>query len=289
MTQQGYEPEEMVEMFRTLGRVSEAAGGGRVPEWMSTHPDPANRETTIAQAIQREGLGDGEVGRDRFLDRIDGLLYGANPRQGFFIGSRFHHPEMAFRFDFPEGWKTANQTSAVVGVSPQQDALIQLSLAAEASAEEAARNLQQSQEIRILGGERTQIGGFDALVVAIQAQTQQGIIQAHIAFIEDGDQVIQLMGYTPDAGFERYARVIDRTLASYARESDPAILGAQPWQIDIVKTNRAMSQDEFLRTYPGPVDATELARLNQLETGERYRSGVRYKRVVGKRFAPASR
>jgi predicted Zn-dependent protease len=283
MSGQGYQPYEMVEMFRTLGRVSAAAGGaGRVPEWMSTHPDPANRELAIEGAIRAQGLGTGEVGRDRFLDRIDGLTYGEDPRQGFFVGTRFHHPEMAFRFDFPAGWKTVNQTQAVLGGAPEQDALIQLTLVAETSAEAAAQKLSQSQGVRVLEGQRTQINGFNAVVVTFQAQAQQGVIQARAAFIEHDDRVVQLMGYAPESRFAQHARAIDQSLSSYARETDPDILAAEAWRIRIVRTDRELSQDEFARFYPGPVDAATLARLNQLDAGIRYRAGTRYKRVVGK-------
>ena len=49
----GYDPREMPGVFAMLGRVSTAAGGGRVPEWLSTHPNPENRAQRIAQAIAR--------------------------------------------------------------------------------------------------------------------------------------------------------------------------------------------------------------------------------------------
>lgn len=283
MNAQGYQPYEMVEMFRTLGRVSAAAGGaGRVPEWMSTHPDPANRERAIEGAIRAQGLGTGDVGRDRFLDRIDGLTFGPDPRQGFFVGSRFHHPEMAFRLDFPEGWNMANQTQAVVAGSPEQDALIQLTLVAGPSAEAAAQKLSQSEGVRVLDGDRTTINGFNSVVVTFQAQTQQGVIQARAAFIEHGDSVIQLLGFAPEPRFAQHARAIDQALSSYAPETDREILAAEAWRIQVIRTDRELSQDEFLRFYPGPVDAETLARLNQLDAGVRYRSGTRYKRVVGK-------
>src|SRR6185503_2883778 len=42
MTGAGYSPTEMAEMFRTLQRLG-GGGEGRVPEWLSTHPDPGNR------------------------------------------------------------------------------------------------------------------------------------------------------------------------------------------------------------------------------------------------------
>ena len=51
MTTAGYSPTEMAEMFRTLQRLSGGNSGGRVPEWLSTHPDPGNRvEKTLRLA-----------------------------------------------------------------------------------------------------------------------------------------------------------------------------------------------------------------------------------------------
>ena len=42
----------------------------------------------------------------------------------------FHHPEMRFTLVYPRGWKMENQRSAVGAVSPNQDALVVLSLTA---------------------------------------------------------------------------------------------------------------------------------------------------------------
>lgn len=41
----GYEPREMANMFKTI----EAQGGGGGPEWLSSHPNPANRYTRITE------------------------------------------------------------------------------------------------------------------------------------------------------------------------------------------------------------------------------------------------
>jgi predicted Zn-dependent protease len=49
MSEAGYDPRAMVEVMRIL---EEAAGGGRQPEFFSTHPNPANRVATIQAAIQ---------------------------------------------------------------------------------------------------------------------------------------------------------------------------------------------------------------------------------------------
>jgi beta-barrel assembly-enhancing protease len=44
MARAGYDPRDLANMFQTIAQQNE---GGRVPEWISTHPDPGNRYNTI--------------------------------------------------------------------------------------------------------------------------------------------------------------------------------------------------------------------------------------------------
>lgn len=46
----GYEPEAMIQVMEVLKSAS--GGGPRSPEWMSTHPDPGNRQERIKDFIQ---------------------------------------------------------------------------------------------------------------------------------------------------------------------------------------------------------------------------------------------
>jgi len=84
-----------------------------VPEWASTHPDPASRvQSALAKAQATGGLG-GVTNRDTFLTRIDGLLYGDDPAQGLIEGSTFIHPELRLAFTAPQGFYMVNGTRAV--------------------------------------------------------------------------------------------------------------------------------------------------------------------------------
>src|SRR5688572_43012 len=119
MTNAGYDPGEMAEMFRTLERLGAGSESeGRVPGWLSTHPDPGNRVQATMQKIAATSLPAGlKVERDAFLQRTQGIIFGENPRQGFFRQSQFLHPDLKFQLDFPSGWKTQNTMTAVIGVS----------------------------------------------------------------------------------------------------------------------------------------------------------------------------
>lgn len=49
MANAGYDPRDLANMFRTIQQES---GGGRGPEWLSSHPDPGNRFQKINQEAQ---------------------------------------------------------------------------------------------------------------------------------------------------------------------------------------------------------------------------------------------
>jgi predicted Zn-dependent protease len=51
MAAAGYDPRSMVKVMEIL---RDASGGGRQPEFFSTHPDPGNRIERIKAAIQEE-------------------------------------------------------------------------------------------------------------------------------------------------------------------------------------------------------------------------------------------
>jgi predicted Zn-dependent protease len=85
-----------------------------VPEWASTHPDPASRvQSALAKAASGPGAGASVSNRDTFLARIDGLLYGDDPAQGVIEGSTFIHPELRLAFTAPQGYYMVNGTRAV--------------------------------------------------------------------------------------------------------------------------------------------------------------------------------
>ncbi|HAU21409.1 MAG TPA: peptidase M48 Ste24p, partial [Erythrobacter sp.] len=82
-----------------------------IPEWASTHPDPASRVQTALGKV--EGMAGGFTNGDTFLTRIDGLMYGDDPAQGMIEGRQFIHPEMRLAFTAPQGFYMVNGTKAV--------------------------------------------------------------------------------------------------------------------------------------------------------------------------------
>lgn len=279
----GYDPRKIVDVFSMLERVSQQAGSGRLPQWMSTHPDPENRQAWAANAVASlnrdfSGLA---VDRPGYLRRLDGMMFGENPREGFFQGTSFHHPDMAFRIEFPRGWTGTNQKQAVGAISPQQDAVVALQLASAPNAQQAAQRFFSQQGIESLEPWRRQIGGFPAVSTTFRVQTQEGVLSGLVAWVEYQERVFQILGYTPESRWGQYNKVIADSVASFSRETDPAVLGAQPHRLSIVELNRPATFGTLLRDYPSTVDPKIVALINNLQDTSTVASGDSFKRVIG--------
>ncbi len=112
----GYDPRAMASLLTSLAAQNSLDAqlqgrDARMPEWASTHPDPASR---VQNALQIAGANPaGLLNRDTFLTRIDGILYGDDPRQGVIEGSQFIHPEFRLSFTAPAGYYLVNGAAAV--------------------------------------------------------------------------------------------------------------------------------------------------------------------------------
>jgi predicted Zn-dependent protease len=209
------------------------------------------------------------------------MVFGENPREGFFEGSVFHHPDLAFRMTFPSGWKGSNQKQAVGAVSPNEDAVVVLTLANSGSPQDAAREFYSQQGIQQGPAVRANLGGGAVANVFGVSRSQGSNIQGVAAFVEDRDKVYQILGYTSANNFQHYDDVLASAVGTFNRVTDPRLLDIQPRRVDVVKTTSAMSLEEFNRRYPSTVDIQTLGIINQADGNTRFPMGTEVKRVVG--------
>jgi predicted Zn-dependent protease len=282
MLQQGYDARQMVNVFAALQRAGEAAGQSPLPSWLATHPYPEERIQRIQQHLAQldQPLDQTRVGTDDYLARLEGLIYGENPRNGFFRGTLFLHPDLRFRIQFPDGWRTQNLAQAVMAGSPQQDALMQLTLAT-GTADQAASQFFNQQGIAGDRVTRQSINGLPAVTGYFQARTQEGELAGVAAFITLDNQTYQILAYTPAQLLGRYDAAFRAAVGSFNRLTDPQALAVQPNRITIVRTPQQMTLAEFNQRYPSAIGADELALINQLAgVAATIPSGFRMKRVI---------
>lgn len=114
----GYDPRALSTMLASLAAQSSldarVAGSARsMPEWASTHPDPASRVGRAARNAAASGSTSTLRNRDAFLNALNGVLYGDDPRQGVIEGNRFRHPDLRLSFAAPSGFGMENGADAV--------------------------------------------------------------------------------------------------------------------------------------------------------------------------------
>jgi predicted Zn-dependent protease len=278
---QRFDVREGVDVFEALRRAGDEQRSA-LPTWLSTHPAPEERAAALQQQLTLVGALGSIVDRSEYLNQIEGLVYGANPRQGFFRGQTFYHPELRFQLTLPPGWHGQNLTHAVQAMSPQRDAAFVLTLSPARSADAAALQLAAQRGIHVFSTSGERIGGLPAVVSAFQASTEGGVVRGLAAHVAHGGRVYELLGYAPIDRFGFSTREIEHAIGSFAPVHDPAILSMQPRRVDVVRLPRAMSLGEFAQVYPSSIPIEELAVINQVEgPGSRFAAGTLVKRISG--------
>jgi len=278
-----YDIREMPNVFAALSRVGALSGGGKLPTWASSHPDPADRQGKAQEYVNNtppDSLKNSIVNRDRYLQAIDGIVFGENPRQGYFEGGRFFHPDLRFRIDFPNGWKTQNGADAVMAGSPQDDAILQLSLGGKDTPEALLQKFGQQQGLQMGNGQRVTVNGLPGATAEFQAQDQQGgTVSGRVMYVSYGGTTYQLLGYSTGPRYGTYSNVFSQSMQSFGPLTDPSALNKQPVHLSLVRLSRAMTVDEFYRQYPSTVRLEVIAAINGVSPGETLPAGRPAKRV----------
>jgi predicted Zn-dependent protease len=232
-------------------------------------------------AASPQNFGSMKVGGDEFLRQIDGMVYGADPRAGYFKGSLFIHPELRFVLQFPDGWRTLNANDAVTGISAAQDAVIQLR-GAQGSAAEAARGFFGQEGLRAGAQSQVTIHGNRAYTGEFTAETSQGgAVHGLATFIEYGGSTWGIVAYAVAERFASYRPAFQRSAGSFDRLTDPVALAVQPLRLRIDKAPRAMTLQQFNAQLPSSISLAELAMINGLDERAQLRAGQSIKRVIG--------
>ena len=274
----------MADVMGLLTRVSKQEGNGsRLPDWLATHPNPEDRQKRIMAEAGKLPSGTGRAGfqRDRYLAQVDGVVYGQDPREGFFRGNTFYQPQMAIAIEAPAGWKGVNQRQSVVWTSPRQDALFGLTLAQGASARDAAQRFFAQQGVQTTGLWNAQPQQVESVAAGFSTSNAQNPLRGAAAFVESNGHVFELIGLSRPNDWSRFDQEVAQAIRSFRRVTDPNVLQVKPMTVQVVKLPQEMTLEEFARRYPSSVSVQELALVNNVDPGTRFQAGQEVKQVVG--------
>lgn len=290
-TKIGYDAKEMAGFFNTLDRLS---GGeeGRVPSFLSTHPNPADRNVRVGQlAKEAQSKTPGKqysVNRDSYLRMIDGLVYGEDPKQGYVENDNFYHPELKFQFPVPQGWQLANTPQQVQMAPKDGKALMMMSLAQEKTLDAAAQAVLTNYKLRQTSSKKTTVNGLPAMEVMSEQVTeaQEGQPQQKIRvltyLIQYNNLIYQFLGVAADADYNSYSGRFLGTMQAFKSLSDPDKINRQPEHIRIKTVEKNGTLADALKAFNAPAARMEeLSILNGMPLTAPVTKGMLIK-LVGK-------
>ncbi|WP_051609199.1 M48 family metalloprotease [Fodinicurvata fenggangensis] len=265
---------------------AEMAGrGGSSDEFdiMQSHPRTADR---VQQAANRAGVSPPEDPmreRDLYLSKIDGMLYGDSPSEGFIRGQRFSHPQMRITFTVPEGFHLRNSSDKVVASGPNGAGII-----FDGDRRQVGGSMQDyltrqwAQGIRLEQVESLDINGMEAATAVTRANTNQGPRDLRLVAIrESGNQIYRFMFVTPPQATSQLSQGLRETTYSFRRLSQNEANSLRPYRLRIHQVQQGESVAAIARRMP--FDQYREARfrvLNGLGPNDRLRAGDRVKTVV---------
>lgn len=279
----GYDPHAMATVLQSLAMQNALDAqlhgtNATIPEWASTHPDPASRVST---ALQKAGTATGITNRDTFLTRIDGLTYGDDPHQGVIEGNRFIHPDLRLTFTAPSGYYMVNGTQAVSinGQSGQA----QMSTAAysgdlDSYVRKVFAGLSDQQQIQPASLQRTTVNGIPAEYGTARVNTSNGQVDVVVFAYEFSPTQAYHFVTISQAGS---SSVFTPMFNSMRRLSASEAAQVVPRVIDVVTVGRGDTV-QSLASRMAYTDAQE-ARfrvLNGLQSNETVTPGQKVKIVV---------
>jgi predicted Zn-dependent protease len=281
----GWDPRAVPGFLSVLGRMREGSEKG-IPNWLSTHPEPASRVDEVAPLAQQLAAGrDLRVDREEYLRRIDGIIFGDNPEQGIVRGTSFLHPPLRFRLDYPQGWQIQNSPQQVVAKAGNADVYMVLQLVQKPqgnNVQDVAISSMQGAGFRPVEGQRTTINGLDAFVGVYQGQVEGlGNVGSRAAHIVHGSRVFILAGLAStdsvrqaDAAFLQTIRTFRPLSAAEAESIDPS-------RVDLYTVREGDTWQSIAQRSDGAVEAQTLAIMNSSQSGSQPAPGSRIKIVVG--------
>ncbi|HEY0741023.1 MAG TPA: M48 family metalloprotease [Chryseosolibacter sp.] len=283
-TKIGYDAEEMAGFFSTLDRLR--GEGEEVPTFLSTHPDPADRERKVAKEAEnwqkKVSAADLKVNRDSYLRMIDGIIYGDDPKQGFAENNVFYHPELKFQFPIPSQWQLQNTPQAVQMGEPNGRAIMMMTLAQGNNLESAAQTILQQYQLKVVDSGKDNVNGMPAIAVVGDQVNQQGQTGARVLLyvIQYGQYMYAFLGASAPADFNSYGPLFKNTMTGFRQLDDADKINRQPKRVRIktVQQNTTLAQ-AFSSFNVNQKQMEELAVLNGMMLNDRVEKGMLIKVV----------
>ncbi len=248
------------------------------PDFLATHPATPERVAFAIRAARQFGApGIGTVDRDRYLDGIDGMVFGDDPNQGFVRDRTFVHPGLGIGFTVPEGFVIDNTSEAVLATGVDGTAL-------RFDAVGLARDTALADYLKsgwVNGLDETSVQSFS--VNGLQAASATAVAKGwhfRIAVIRTGGNATYRFIFANEAGTPDFVKAATETVDGFRILSASEVAGFHALHIHVVTVGPGDSEATLVRHMRGVDQPLALFRaLNNLDAGAQLAPGTKLKIV----------
>ena len=289
----GYDAKEMAGFFNTLERQSSGSESAELPDFLSTHPNPGDRNIAVSKLSdewkKKLNLINPKVSRESYLKKIEGLIYGEDPKQGFLENDVFYHPVLKFQLNTPKGWNYQNKPQELEFAPKDGKAILIMTLIAGKSLEEAASYVVEKNNLQVLESNQITVNGLNALSILAdvkveqQKQQQQAPTVRTLSYlIQYKDNIYHILGASSVTDFNSYSENFLQTMKNFKELKDASKLNKQPERIRIKPVKQSGTLKQALNSYNMPEKKQEeISLLNGMLLTDKVLAGSLIK-ILGK-------
>lgn len=275
----GYNAHHMADFFTTLERSSSKSGGEALPDFLSSHPNPGSRNTAVNNLANEWGkklnLTNAQVNRNTYLKRIDGLIYGEDPKQGFVENSIFYHPVLKFQFNIPSAWAHQNSPQTFQMAPKDGKAMMMLTMAQGKTLQDAANAVLQQNSLTVVESKEITVNGLKAIAMVADQKQEQATVKTLSYLIQYGDTIYLILGASSAENFNTYSQYFTNTMQSFKQLTDAAKLNKKPERVRIKTVKKASTLNQALLSFNAPSKRLEeFAILNGMQLNDKLEAGT---------------
>lgn len=259
--------------FRSaMGRHDDAAG------FLASHPATRERrDLALVVARQFGAPGIGERTEDRYLQALDGMVFGDDPSEGFVRGREFLHPRLAIAFRVPLNFRLENTKEAVLAAAGEDTAMRFDGVTVDADTPPATY-LASGWINGLVEGSVKEASVND--LPAATAEAAAGDWVFRIGAVRVGGSMYRLI-FADRSDGAAIDQALSETLASFRRMTPADLARLNPLRIDVIAVRVGETVPDLALRMQGTERKLELFRLlNGLQPGDVLAPGQAVKIVI---------
>ncbi len=278
----GYDPAQLSVILDRLSKAVEILTEQQERKsYFDDHPYTPDRVRTIDKTVKRLQWNQAPPEVADFPQPLQGMLFGANPNRGVFLGNTFMHPDLSFTIVFPEGWETTNQPSSVGAVHPDRQAAIFVGLESNEKTPkewglEFVRKIKTEHAGTEIKSGPYSLNGKPAYLVEMVDASGSEPMYIHMVWMKMGNQVFKLVGLGPT----RYEKALEASAESLhtITQAERSIILKTEFQV--VEARAGETITSLIKRIPSAASPEVNAFLNGINIDVQLKKGQRLKILV---------